>query len=55
MAGMHTDGDIAWKIENGRGPMPAWKNILNHDQIWDLVNYIQSLSGSDKTNLDNYH
>lgn len=43
MAGHHTDGDYAWKIENGRGPMPAWKGTLTQDQIWDVVNYIQRL------------
>lgn len=43
MAGQHPDGDFAWKIANGRGPMPAWKGMLTENQIWDLVNYIQSL------------
>jgi mono/diheme cytochrome c family protein len=55
MSGTHPDGDLAWKIENGRGPMPAWKNILSQDQIWDLVNYIQSLSASDKVRHDDSH
>lgn len=43
MAGMHPDGDFEWKIANGRGPMPAWKAVLNENQRWDLVNYIQAL------------
>jgi len=43
MAGLHPDGDFAWKIANGRGPMPAWKGTLTENQIWDLVNFIQSL------------
>ncbi len=43
MAGQHPDGDFAWKIAEGRGPMPAWKGTLTENQIWDLVNYIQSL------------
>ncbi len=43
MAGEHSDGDFAWKIANGRGPMPAWKSVLQENQIWDLVNFIQSL------------
>jgi mono/diheme cytochrome c family protein len=46
MSGNHSDGDFAWKIENGRGTMPAWKNILSKNQVWDLVNFIQSLSNS---------
>jgi len=44
MSGRHPDGDFAWKIANGRGAMPPWKTILGKNQIWDLVNYIQSLS-----------
>ena len=43
MAGMHPDGDFEWKIANGRGPMPAWKAVLNENQRWDMVNYIQAL------------
>lgn len=46
MAGGHSDGDYAWKIENGRGPMPGWKSVLTQNQIWDVVNYVQSLGGS---------
>jgi len=43
MAGNHPDGDFEWKIANGRGAMPAWKTILNENQRWDVVNYIQAL------------
>ena len=45
MAGMHEDGDVAWKIAEGRGLMPGWKERLTEEQIWDLVNFIQSLKG----------
>lgn len=44
MAGQHPDGDFAWKIEHGRGAMPAWKGTLSEAQIWDTVNFIQSLA-----------
>jgi mono/diheme cytochrome c family protein len=44
MAGSHPDGDFAWKIANGRGPMPGWKSVLSEAQIWDTVNFIQSLA-----------
>lgn len=37
-----TDGEIFWKISNGRGAMPPWKH-LPEDQRWDLVNYIRTL------------
>jgi mono/diheme cytochrome c family protein len=43
MASQHPAGDLAWKVENGRGAMPAWKQVLSESQIWDLVNYIKSL------------
>jgi mono/diheme cytochrome c family protein len=45
MAGRHPDGDFAWKIANGRGPMPAWNGQLSEKNIWDLVNFIQGLAG----------
>jgi mono/diheme cytochrome c family protein len=43
MAGKHKDGDIAWKIATGKGPMPDWQKVLNKNQIWDVVNFIQNL------------
>lgn len=43
MAGTHPDGDFAYKIREGRGPMPPWKSALNDKQVWHLVNFIQSL------------
>lgn len=44
MAGHHPDGDIAWKIETGKGPMPGWKRTFSETQIWNIVNFIQSLA-----------
>jgi len=43
MAGHHKDGDLAWKIETGRGDMPGFKKKLKSEEIWDLVNCMQSL------------
>src|SRR5262245_58828727 len=37
-----TDGEIFWKISNGRGAMPPWKHLPDKDR-WTLVNYIRSL------------
>lgn len=48
MAKMHSAGDLAWKITHGRGPMPSWKGVLTEPQIWDVVNYIQSLGRARK-------
>ena len=43
MAGHHADGDLAYKIKNGRGPMPHWVPIISDTNVWHVVNYIQSL------------
>jgi mono/diheme cytochrome c family protein len=43
MAGGHPDADFAWKIQNGRGEMPGWEDALEEEEIWHLVNFIQSL------------
>ena len=37
-----TDGEIFWKISNGRGPMPPWKHLSDTDR-WALVHYIRTL------------
>src|SRR5262249_33582161 len=30
-----TDGELFWKISNGRGPMPPWKHLSENDR-WAL-------------------
>jgi mono/diheme cytochrome c family protein len=37
-----TDGELFWKISDGRGAMPPFKHLPERDR-WDLVNYIRSL------------
>lgn len=37
-----TDGELFWKISNGRGAMPPWKHLPEKDR-WTLINYIRSL------------
>jgi len=37
------DGEIFWKISNGRGPMIKWGPIIKENDRWDLVNYIRTL------------
>lgn len=32
-----TDGEIFYRITNGRRPMPAFKNRLSDEQRWELV------------------
>ena len=37
-----TDGELFWKISNGRGPMPPWKHLPDKER-WQIVNYIRTL------------
>lgn len=37
-----TDGEIFWKISNGRGAMIKWDPIIKESDRWDLVNYIRT-------------
>jgi len=43
------DGEIFWKMSEGRGQMVGWgkgaKPIISESDRWDLVNYIRTLSG----------
>lgn len=36
-----TDGEIFWKISNGRGPMPPWKHLPENDR-WALVHFLRT-------------
>jgi len=39
-----TDGELFWKISNGRGAMPPWKHLPENER-WEIVNYIRTLKG----------
>jgi len=43
-----TDGAIFWKISEGNTPMPGYKKGLSETQIWQLVDYIRTLSKARK-------
>jgi mono/diheme cytochrome c family protein len=36
------DGELFWKISEGRAPMVTWKASLSETQRWELVNYIRT-------------
>ena len=38
-----TDGELFWKISEGRGPMVSCKLILSEEDRWDVVNYLRTL------------
>ncbi len=44
--GLETDGEVFWKIGEGRRPMPGFKKELNDEQRWQLVNFIRGLAKS---------
>lgn len=41
----YKDGQLKWIIENGLNPsgMPAWKGILDDDEMWKIVNFLRHL------------
>ncbi len=39
----HSDGDFHWKILNGKGEMPSFKEDLTKKEIWDIINHIKTL------------
>jgi mono/diheme cytochrome c family protein len=39
-----TDGELFWKIKEGRKPMPSTKKNFTDEQRWKVVNYIRTLS-----------
>lgn len=43
LAGKQSPGAFAWKIAEGRGAMPSFRNSLSQDEIWHLVNFVESL------------
>ena len=43
MVQSQADGEIFWKVTNGRNDMIKWGPILTEDQRWDVVNYVRTL------------
>jgi mono/diheme cytochrome c family protein len=41
----YEDGQLKWIIEKGIGPsgMPAWKDVLDEDEMWALINFMRRL------------
>ena len=38
-----TNGAIYWKLTNGRGSMPAMKEVLKEEERWQLVAFIRKM------------
>ncbi|MEP7270842.1 MAG: cytochrome c [Acidobacteriota bacterium] len=43
MVQANTDGELYWKITNGRSPMPANRVRFEDDQRWYIVAFLRSL------------
>lgn len=39
-----SDGEIFWKITNGKKPMPSFKTRLSDDERWGLVNLLRTFA-----------
>lgn len=46
--GAQTDGALFWKIGQGRGPMPQWKDAITDRDRWLVINYIRTLASKKK-------
>jgi mono/diheme cytochrome c family protein len=38
-----SDGELYWKIAEGKKPMPSGKKLMDEDEMWSVVNYIRTL------------
>ena len=47
----NTDGSLHFKISEGRGPMPSFKNVLSSVDIWNVIAYIRSYNQEYKQQL----
>jgi mono/diheme cytochrome c family protein len=44
MMSQMTDGEIFYKISEGRNPMPAFKKLLTDEQRWQLVHFVRTFA-----------
>jgi len=42
----NSDGELFYKITEGKTPMPSFKNILQTNEIWDVISYIRAFNKS---------
>ena len=45
-----SDGELFYKISEGRRPMPEFKTKLTEEQRWQLVQLMRSMAGGEKKN-----
>jgi mono/diheme cytochrome c family protein len=42
----NSDGEIFFKITEGRQQMPSFRNVLISDEIWDIISFLRSFNSS---------
>jgi mono/diheme cytochrome c family protein len=40
----NTDGEIFYKVSEGRGLMPSFKNVLSAQEIWEVIGYLRTFN-----------
>ncbi len=40
----NTDGEIFYKVSEGRGLMPSFKNVLSAKEIWEVIGYLRTFN-----------
>lgn len=38
------DGELFWKMSNGRNAMIAWKGVISEEDRWHLVDYLRTFN-----------
>lgn len=41
---LDSDGNLFYKIANGKFEMPPFQLILSNDEIWHVINYVRTLA-----------
>ena len=39
-----TDGELFWKITEGKKPMPTFDKLLSENDRWNVVNFVRTLA-----------
>lgn len=50
--GKMTDGEIFYKMSEGRGPMPPFKTFLSEENRWQLVNFVRTFAPKTSDSLN---
>jgi hypothetical protein len=45
------DGEIFYKVSEGRGQMPSFKSVLSYNELWNVISFLRSFNGSYKQEI----